>query len=511
MQNIINLNSSIPEIFLSISILGQLLFGAYLAYNKHYKYSAVLKEISVHTNITVFFLVMIYLFEEASIQNSIGLYKDGVLFSKIATVMFGMYLLVFLSYALKTQKIIHFEYYFFYLVALLSLLLMLNVNDLLMFYLTMEAQTLCFYVLASANRTSIFSVEAALKYFIAGSFFSASFLAGTALLYGCLGTINLEEIYALLSFGLGNYSTEIETLVFLAIVLITSTLLFKIASAPFHFWMPDVYEGAPISSTMVFSILPKFPLIFFFIKWLNSLGELQFYIKDSLVFFGVISTLIGTLYALKQLKVKRMILYSSIAQVGFIVAAIGLETNEGLSSVFFFTIIYIITSILVWGNIILINSSTTDVSLTDSSVVDPLYISNFSNVISYNFFWKVIFSVIFFSIAGIPPFVGFTSKFLVLKALVLDNYLISSTLLLVISSVSVFYYIRILKISFFETHYTQVIYDESSDSVIKKGSDELFLPHFVIILLTSSLILLFFYPNIVITFVNSIVLSSFLI
>eukprot|EP01040_Poterioochromonas_malhamensis_P010583 gene10583-11520_t len=171
----------------------------------------------------------------------------------------------------------------------------------------MEAQTLCFYVLASANRTSIFSVEAALKYFIAGSFFSASFLAGTALLYGCLGTINLEEIYALLSFGLGNYSIQIESLVFLAIVLITSTLLFKIASAPFHFWMPDVYEGAPISSTMVFSILPKFPLIFFLIKWLNSLAELQYYIKDSLVFFGVISTLIGTLYALKQLKVKRMV------------------------------------------------------------------------------------------------------------------------------------------------------------------------------------------------------------
>lgn len=102
-------------------------------------------------------------------------------------------------------------------------------------------------------------------------------------------------------------------------------------------------------------------------------------------------------------------------------------------------------------------------------------------------------------------------SFLILKALVLDNYLISAVLLIVISSVSVFYYIRILKISFFETHYNQAIYDESSDSVIKKGSDELFLPHFVIVLLTSFLILLFFYPNIVITFVNSIVLSSFLI
>ena len=336
MQNITNLNSSIPEIFLSISILGQLLFGSFLAYNKHYKYSAVLREVSVHTNITVFFLIIIYLFEEASIQNSIGLFKDGVLFSKIATVIYAMCVLVFLKDGLKTQKIIHFEYYFFYLVALLSLLLMLNANDLLLFYLTMEAQTLCFYVLASANRSSIFSIESALKYFIAGSFFSASFLAGTALLYGCLGTINLGEIYALLSFGLGNYSIEIEALVFLAIILITSTLLFKIASAPFHFWMPDVYEGAPISSTMVFSILPKFPLIFFFIKWLNSLGELQFYVKDSLVFFGVISTLIGTLYALKQLKTKRMILYSSIAQVGFIVAAIGLETNEGLKVQFFF-------------------------------------------------------------------------------------------------------------------------------------------------------------------------------
>lgn len=509
MQYIFNLNFSLPEIFLSLSILGQLLFGSFVAYNRSYRYPIILNEVSFQSQLIGVILVILYFIQFSVVSDSTGLYNGGIIISKIIVSLASLAILLFLKDALEAQKINQFEYFFFYMMALLSLLLMLNVNDLLLFYLTMETQTLCFYILASANRTNIFSIEAALKYFIAGSFFSAVYLLGTAIIYGCLGTINLSNIYALLVIDLASFSTDLTILVLVGIVLITSTLLFKISSVPFHFWMPDVYEGAPISSTMVFSILPKFSLIFFFIKWISALGTMAYYIKDILVFFGVLSCIVGTLYAIKQLRIKRMMLYSSIAQVGFIIAAIGVNTLESHTAALFFTIIYIITSLLMWGNLVLIYKAHFEVSLVDDSHVDPLHINNFSNIISYNYLWKGIFTVIFFSIAGIPPFVGFTSKFLVLKSLVADHFLIASIFLIVASSISVFYYIRILKIAFFESNYKNIAYNETQNSVIKTSSDELFYKHFSILVLTISLVFFFFFPNILFTTCEYIVLECF--
>lgn len=509
MQYLTNLNFNVPELFLSLTILGQLLFGSFLAYNKDHKYPTILKDASMHAQLIGIILVALYIIQLLAVKDSLGLFDTGVVFSKLIVSLVSLGILVFLKDALMIQKIAQFEYYFFYNLALLSLLLMLNVNDLLLFYLTMEAQTLCFYILASAKRTNIFSVEAALKYFIAGSFFSAIYLLGTAIIYGSLGTINFGEILALLSFELIDYSNELHVLVLLGIVLITSTFLFKLSCAPFHFWMPDVYEGAPIGSTIVFSILPKYSTIFMLSKWLTSIGIFQLYIKDVLIFFGVLSCIIGTFYAIKQLRIKRMMLYSSIAQIGFIVASIGLHTLDGYASAFFFTVIYIASSLLFWGLLVLVYSTQLLAGNVFDEEIESIHIDKFANLISYNYLWIVILSVTFFSIAGIPPFVGFISKLLVLKELVLDTYYISAIALIVVSSVSVFYYIRILKIAFFDNKVNNPSYTWHFNSILKVHFDNLFFKFFFLLILTSLLLLLFFYPNALFTACEYVVNSSF--
>jgi NADH-quinone oxidoreductase subunit N len=510
MINIITLNSHIPEVFLSFSILGQLIFGSFTAHSIKFRFPIILRETSTIFLQVSIILVLLYAIEFLANYNSvIFIGNNGVYLSKLILSIISFFLVILIEESLKIQKLNQSEYYFFYMLSLLALLLMIESNDLMFFYLTMETQSLCFYILASANRTNIFSIEAGLKYFIAGSFFSAIYLLGVSLIYGALGTINLGEISSILHFDLNLYSRELFLVVVFAVILVTSTILFKFAVVPFHFWMPDVYEGSPISSTMVFSILPKFSLIYFFIKWLNALGQLQEIIRPGLILFGVASTVLGTLYAVKQLRTKRMILYSSIAQIGFIIVGLALTTNTGYSVVLFYTIFYIVTSLLIWGNIILIYCSQLELNFIESSNLNPLYISTFSDIITYTSLWTFVYSIIFFSIGGIPPFVGFLSKFLILESLVMDGYFYTAIVLIAISSVSLFYYIRILKIAFFETSTQSYVYSDYQKQILK--TNNLYIIHFLFMLLLISIVFFFFFPNIFVLVTKYIVHVSFLI
>jgi NADH:ubiquinone oxidoreductase subunit 2 (subunit N) len=157
-------------------------------------------------------------------------------------------------------------------------------------------QALCFYILASFRRNSAFSTEAGLKYFISGSFISGIFLFGCSLIYGGLGTLNFNSIKLLLEFPLLDEFSGLKMFVLAGIMLITITLLFKVSAAPFHFWSPDVYEGSPLGSTIIFSIVPKIVIFNFFIKWLCTISVMFYDMKDILVFVGVLSVFFGTFF-----------------------------------------------------------------------------------------------------------------------------------------------------------------------------------------------------------------------
>lgn len=208
-------------------------------------------------------------------------------------------------------------------------------------------QTLVFYTLAAFKRNSFFSVESGLKYFISGSFISGLFLMGISILYIALGTLNFYYFDLLFTIPFAFFSSTYLFFLDFGIILIVVTFLFKLGCAPFHFWSPDVYEGAPLSSTIIFSLIPKISLFFVFSKIIFFCHDVFFFIKETLLFFGLVSVLMGTFFALSQTRVKRFVLYSSIAQTGFVIIALGISNHDSFFSMYFFLLIYLITSFLI--------------------------------------------------------------------------------------------------------------------------------------------------------------------
>ena len=200
---------------------------------------------------------------EGFFSNFLFLNDLGGRLLKMILIFFSTFTLFFIGRSFCLQNINFFEYFSVFLLSLLALLLLIDASDILSAYLIIEMQALCFYVLASFKRDSSFSTEAGLKYFISGSFISGVFLLGAALIYGCLGTLNFNILNWLLTFNSFSDFESLKILTLIGILLVTFTLLFKVAAAPFHFWSPDVYEGSPLSSTIIFSVIPKISLFLF--------------------------------------------------------------------------------------------------------------------------------------------------------------------------------------------------------------------------------------------------------
>jgi proton-translocating NADH-quinone oxidoreductase chain N len=226
--------------------------------------------------------------------------------------------------------------------------------------------------------------------------------------------------------------------------------LFKIGSAPFHFWMPDVYEGAPLASTIIFSILPKCAIFFLFLKLL-AITDQFIEIKYILIFSGILSTLVGSFFALRQKRVKRFVIYSSIAQMGFLISACSINSLDSITSIYFFLFIYILTSFLLWSFISLtFNFNNEILSFNKNNLNASMFLTSLSSFFNINKAWAFSILIVFFSFAGIPPLVGFFAKVFIFFSLINYDYIYSSLILLIISIISVFYYIRIIKIIFFE-------------------------------------------------------------
>ena len=276
------LKSFIPEIFLSLSILIQLVFNSSLINNLKFNYPLIDKEIFWQTFFILFCLLCLLLnLKVTSFFSTFIFFNDES--SRLIKILFVSSCLISSFVILRSfslQSLNFFEYFSVFLLSVLALLLLTSSCDLLSTYLVIEMQALCFYILASFRRNSSFSTEAGLKYFISGSFISGIFLFGASLIYGGLGTLNFNHISLLLSFSLNEELIYLKGFVLIGIFLVIITLLFKIAAAPFHFWSPDVYEGAPLSSTIIFSIIPKLIIFSFFIKWICVISDIFYDIKD---------------------------------------------------------------------------------------------------------------------------------------------------------------------------------------------------------------------------------------
>jgi NADH-quinone oxidoreductase subunit N len=448
-----------PEGFLTFSCISLLVFNSTFTYNLKYKFPILNFEI-FHQVLTISIITFLLLTNMHII--SIGF--DVFFYSTLATQNLKILLLsIFLCFFIIIwrsfifQKLNFFEYFIILLIVLVGLLFLISSYNLISIYLGLEIQALGFYILASFDRNSIFSSESGLKYFISSSLISGVFLLGAALIYGSLGTINLYQIeFLLLNFF--EYPTNFSfSFFFFGIFLILNSLLFKLVIAPFHFWFPQIYDGAPLSSTIVFAIIPKVALVNLFIQFWSSISILMPFLETIMFLIGMYSMVFGIFKMLKQKKLKKLYIYSSISNMGLLLCILIDNSIESTIAIYFFLIIYILMSFLLWTTFVLINYN----QVLQTSTPFPIFLNYFSNILKQNHIFAISICFIFFSLAAIPPFVGFLSKIYIYLILIKAYKYEVSVFLIYLGTFGVYYYIKFLKIILFEnirTKQTQNFY-----------------------------------------------------
>jgi NADH-quinone oxidoreductase subunit N len=441
-----------PELFLSLCIILLLLFNSQLINNFKFQFPILENEIFFQM-----FTVLFYIFLLLSNNEIVGYDSNFFFFNDFTTqklkIFFSSFCLLFFVCVWRgfvLQKLNFFEYFIIFLLAILALLLLSNSFNLLSIYLCLELQSISFYVLASFQRNSIFSSEAGLKYFISSSLISGIFLLGCAFFYGSFGTLNLFQINVLNTLEFfESYQVLFNFITFGAFCIIIA-FLFKLVIAPFHFWFPQIYDGSPLSATIIFSTLPKIILFTLFLRFWSTVSSLLYFSQAVLFFIGAFSIVFGLLKALKQKRLKKLYIYSSISQMGLPFCALADNSLESYTIVYFFLFIYLLTSVLMWGTFVLINHNQNKVYLKSKINTYPVFISSFKHFIINNSALALAFLFLLFSLAGIPPFAGFLSKIYVYFTLIQAGKYEAAALILYISAFGVYYYIKILKIMFYE-------------------------------------------------------------
>jgi NADH-quinone oxidoreductase subunit N len=359
-------------------------------------------------------------------------------------------ILISLNY-LEYNKINTFEYSLLILLSVLGMLLLVSSYDLLSLYLAIELMSLSFYILAAYKRNSEFSGEAGLKYFILGAFSSGLLLFGSSMLYGFTGMTNFEDIAKLL-LGLGASGDTLSyNGILIGILFISIALLFKVAAAPFHMWSPDVYEGAPTPITAFFSSVPKVALLALYIRlFFYTFYDFIPMWQELLLICAIISMIWGSIAALSQRRIKRLMAYSGIVNVGYMLVAIASGTITSIVGLLVYLVIYVIMTIGFFSFMLGMQKYKTK-SLN-------VYLMDLTNIGKTNTAVAMVVSLILFSMIGLPPLAGFFGKMYLFLA-VMNSELYTAAILGVLSSVvAAFYYIRIIKLMYFENSKTFTLY-----------------------------------------------------
>jgi NADH-quinone oxidoreductase subunit N len=323
------------------------------------------------------------------------------------------------------------------LLSTVGMFMMVSANDLISLYLGLELMSLALYVLAAVRRDSLRSSESGLKYFVLGALSSGMLLYGASLIYGFTGTTSFTALAAALKDGSGAQNLGlIFGLVFLLV-----GLAFKISAVPFHMWTPDVYEGAPTPVTAFFAGAPKVAAVALLVRVLHdAFPGMLFQWQQIIVFLSVASMLIGSLAAIGQTSIKRLLAYSSIANVGFILIGLAAGTEYGVSSVLIYLAIYVVMTL---------GSFAVVLAMRRKDEMDET-IQSLAGLSQTNLPMAVAFAALLFSMAGIPPLAGFFAKFYVFDAAVKAGLTPLVIVGVLASVIGAFYYLRVVKIMFFD-------------------------------------------------------------
>ncbi len=383
-------------------------------------------------------LIFIYCPEDNSFIAFNGAFISDAMSATLKSFICGISIIAFLySYEyLKENQTLKGEYFVLGLFAVLGMMIMTSAASLLSVYLGLELLSLSLYAMVAMQRNSETASEAAMKYFILGALASGMLLYGISMIYGLTGHLQLSEI----AIAVTDESINHSYLVFATIFLIIG-MAFKLGAAPFHMWVPDVYQGAPTSVTLFISTAPKLAAFAMMIRILvDGLLPLVNDWQSILMVLAVLSMAVGNIIAIAQTNIKRMLAYSTIAHVGYLFLGLIAGTAAGYSGSMFYIISYALMSLGGFGMIILLGRNGFEAEMLD----------DYKGLAERNPWFAFIMLCLMFSMAGVPPFLGFWSKWFVLKELVDAGFVTLAAIAVVFSIIGAYFYLRIVKLMYFD-------------------------------------------------------------
>jgi len=423
----------IPQFFLLFSAIILLMLGSFTKKNS----AKIVVYFSVLTLFLVTFLEILMpwdihvIFNNSLVENGFSRFAKSIIF------MSSAFVIILSSKWLIRYDEKAFEYPILILFSSLGMSLMISANDLITLYLAIELQSLPLYVMAAFKRDSVESGEAGIKYFVLGALSSSLFLFGSSLIYGFTGSIEFSEISR--SIDILNINSGIVV----GVVFILSGLIFKISAVPFHMWTPDVYEGSATPITAFFATAPKMAAMCMLVNILYGpfSGAFESW-QQIIIFVSIASMSLGSFVAIRQTNIKRLLAYSSISHMGFaLIGLISPLSQLGVQALLIYMLIYIVTNLGVFACIISLEKNEGE---TISNTDDLSGLSKKYPFISFSM------AMLMFSFAGIPPLAGFFGKYLIFRSAIENGLIEIAVFGLIISVVAAFYYIRIIKIMYFD-------------------------------------------------------------
>jgi len=430
----LNIAIALPEIFLLSMACLVLVVDVYLPAERR-NFTYVLSQLSLIITLALVLSnqtdARVLAFNDLFVQDAMA----DALKLFILIISFGVF--VYSREYLQSRNIFKGEFYVLGLFSIVGMMLMVSANNLLMLYLGLELLSLCLYALVAFNRDNGDASEAAMKYFVLGAIASGMLLYGMSILYGLSGSLMLSDIADAVAKAEGAQNIGM----IFALVFIVVALAFKLGAVPFHMWMPDVYHGSPTAVTALIGTAPKLAGFAMFMRLLvEALGGLQADWQQMVIVLVVLSLAVGNIIAIAQTNLKRMLAYSTISHVGFILLGILAGTAEGYSSAMFYTISYAMMSLGGFGIIMLMARQ----GFEADNITDLAGLNQRSPWFAF------IMMILMLSMAGVPPTVGFWAKLAVLTAVVEVDLVWMAVIAVFFSIIGIFYYLRIIKVMYFD-------------------------------------------------------------
>ena len=447
-MNELNLMPAAAEIFLAIAIMVVLVAGLFVREEQQplsHRLSLLTVIVTGYVAISGFSAATgsSYAFSQMFVNDPMAMLLK--LFACIATFITLVYARQYSAERGMMSGSLSGEFYVLALLTLLGQLIMISGNSFLIIYLGLELMSLSLYALVALRRDNAISTEAAMKYFVLGALASGFMLYGMSMLYGATGSLNLGEIAKALAGGNIN-----NTVMVLGVVFLVAGLAFKLGAAPFHMWAPDVYQGSPTSVTLLIGAAPKLAAFAICIRLLvEGLGALAADWQQMLVVMSVVSLIVGNVTALAQTNIKRMLAYSTISQMGFMLLGLLSGVFDGstpeaaasaYSSAMFYIVTYVLTTLGSFATIILLSRQGFEAE----------HLDDFKGLNQRSPWFAAVMMVLLLSLAGVPPMVGFYAKLSVLQAALASGQIALVIFAVMMSLVGAFYYLRVVKLMYFD-------------------------------------------------------------